>query len=52
MLLVTVDSGTTNTRVSVWRGSELIACTGESVGIRDVAKAQKPDILIHGIKGV
>lgn len=50
MYLVTVDSGTTNTRIRVWKDNEVIACTSETVGIRDVARTKNHHILIRSIK--
>jgi len=34
---LTIDTGTTNTRVSLWRGGELIAQCAAAVGVRDTA---------------
>lgn len=50
MFIVTVDCGTTNTRVRVWQGDRVLAEAGEPVGIRDVAKSGHQGILIGGIK--
>ncbi|GKX55725.1 2-dehydro-3-deoxygalactonokinase [Leminorella grimontii] len=50
MLIVTIDSGTTNTRVKVWKNGEVIASASESVGVRDTAKTGSPEALIKGIR--
>ncbi|SQI34117.1 2-keto-3-deoxy-galactonokinase [Leminorella richardii] len=50
MLIVTIDSGTTNTRVRVWKNGEVIACANESVGVRDTAKTGSSDTLVKGIR--
>lgn len=52
MLIVTIDSGTTNTRVRVWQGSEVIAEASESIGVRDVAKMpdREHNVLAVGIR--
>ncbi|HAT1683352.1 TPA: hypothetical protein I8Y21_004088 [Klebsiella oxytoca] len=41
MLIVTIDAGTTNTRVRVWQDSRVISDTSESVGVRDTAIARR-----------
>lgn len=50
MYLITIDSGTTNTRVNVWEGKEVKACVFESIGVRDVAKKNNNNILIDSVK--
>lgn len=50
MLIVTIDSGTTNTRVRVWRDSTVIADTCESVGVRDTAITGNRNALMSGVK--
>ncbi|CNH19892.1 2-dehydro-3-deoxygalactonokinase [Yersinia pekkanenii] len=50
MLIVTIDSGTTNTRVRIWKGRTVIANACEAVGIRDTVKTGNQDRLIKGIK--
>lgn len=50
MLIVTIDSGTTNTRVRVWKNGEVLASASESVGVRDRAKTGSRDTLVEGIK--
>lgn len=37
MLIVTIDAGTTNSRVRIWRNKQKIAQASEPVGIRDTA---------------
>ncbi|HIC1790455.1 TPA: 2-dehydro-3-deoxygalactonokinase [Escherichia coli] len=50
MLIVTIDSGTTNTRVRVWQGDQIIGYGSTSVGVRDVAMAGTTEPLSKGIK--
>ncbi|WP_071886689.1 2-dehydro-3-deoxygalactonokinase [[Enterobacter] lignolyticus] len=50
MLIVTIDSGTTNTRVRVWRGKTAIADASEPVGVRDTAITGSRAVLIDGVK--
>lgn len=50
MLIVTIDSGTTNTRVRVWRDDALLASAREPVGVRDIALTQRRDTLLKAIK--
>lgn len=35
--IVTVDTGTTNTRAVLWQNGEEVANTSESVGVRDTS---------------
>ncbi|MDM3271969.1 MULTISPECIES: 2-dehydro-3-deoxygalactonokinase [Citrobacter] len=50
MLIVTIDAGTTNTRVRVWKDSRVISDTSESVGVRDTAITGNRNKLINGVK--
>jgi 2-dehydro-3-deoxygalactonokinase len=50
MLIVTIDAGTTNTRVRVWRDNRVIAQTSEAVGVRDTAITGNRNKLITGVK--
>lgn len=50
MCVVTIDSGTTNTRVRMWKDSRVIADASAGVGIRDVARTNDTGILIREIK--
>lgn len=42
MLLVTVDAGTTNTRVRIWKNNQLCASCADGTGIRDAAAGEGP----------
>ncbi|WP_159567272.1 2-dehydro-3-deoxygalactonokinase [Budvicia diplopodorum] len=50
MFIVTIDSGTTNTRVRVWKNKKVIAEAGESVGLRDTARTGNRATLTAGVK--
>jgi 2-dehydro-3-deoxygalactonokinase len=50
MLTVTIDSGTTNTRVRVWKDRRLMAQAAAPVGVRDAAIAGNRRPLSEGIK--
>lgn len=50
MLTVTIDTGTTNTRVRVWRNGSVIREECAEVGIRDCAKNGNKTLLIQSIK--
>ncbi|MDK9361920.1 2-dehydro-3-deoxygalactonokinase [Lelliottia wanjuensis] len=50
MSVVTVDCGTTNTRVRVWRNNVVVAQASEPVGVRDTARVGNHAILAAGIR--
>jgi len=50
MFIVTIDSGTTNTRVRVWQGKALAADVSEPVGMRDTAVTGNRAALTAAIK--
>ncbi len=50
MVVVTIDSGTTNTRVRVWMDNTVIADTHENVGVRDTAITGSKATLSTGVK--
>jgi 2-dehydro-3-deoxygalactonokinase len=50
MFIVTIDSGTTNTRVRVWQDNALAADVSEPVGMRDTAVTGNRAALIAAIK--
>ncbi|MBV2189997.1 2-dehydro-3-deoxygalactonokinase [Providencia huaxiensis] len=50
MSIVTIDSGTTNTRVRVWQDGIVIAEVIETIGIRDTALTGSTKTLALGIK--
>lgn len=50
MSIVTIDSGTTNTRVRVWQNNSVIAEACEAVGVRDTALTGSVDTLTKGVK--
>ncbi|MBF0035770.1 2-dehydro-3-deoxygalactonokinase [Citrobacter freundii] len=50
MSVVTVDCGTTNTRVRVWRHHRVVAQACESVGVRDTARTGSHAILAAGVR--
>lgn len=52
MLRVTVDAGTTNTRVRVWNNNRLCAAVAENTGIRDVATGESPTRAAAGLKAL
>jgi len=52
MVTLTIDTGTTNTRVCLWENDQLISFSGEMVGVRDTSITGSPDTLQKGIKKV
>ncbi|QNK34083.1 2-dehydro-3-deoxygalactonokinase [Serratia sp. JUb9] len=50
MFIVTIDSGTTNTRVRIWQDKRIIADACAAVGVRDSAKSGNLATLTAGIK--
>ena len=52
MSIVTIDSGTTNTRARVWQNDVVIAQASEAIGVRDTALTGSTDTLIRGVKNV
>lgn len=50
MSIVTVDCGTTNTRVRVWRNNIVIAQASEPTGVRDTARTGNHAALAAGIR--
>lgn len=50
MYAVTIDSGTTNTRVNVWKDSAIIAESFAAVGVRDTAITGSKQKLMQGVK--
>ncbi len=50
MLIVTIDTGTTNTRVRAWRNNTVVGELSAEVGIRDCAKNGSNTHLIQSIK--
>ncbi len=50
MYIATIDTGTTNTRVSIWQGKGVIARVVKEVGVRDTAITGSKQILENGVK--
>lgn len=50
MLIASIDTGTTNSRVRIWRDGELLATASAAVGVRDTAIAGTKDPLKSGIR--
>ncbi|CNK33388.1 2-keto-3-deoxy-galactonokinase [Yersinia frederiksenii] len=50
MYVITIDTGTTNTRVSVWKDNDIIAKSFQPVGVRDTAISGSKNTLINGVK--
>ena len=50
MSVVTVDCGTTNTRVRVWRNNTVVAQACEPVGVRDTARTGSHATLAAGVR--
>lgn len=50
MYYLTVDTGTTNTRVKVWRDDRVVAGAFEPVGVRDTAVTGSKDKLRLGVR--
>ncbi|SFC79767.1 2-dehydro-3-deoxygalactonokinase [Pragia fontium] len=52
MFIVTIDSGTTNTRVRVCQGNAVIAEASGAVGVRDTAITGSQCALVEGVRSV
>ncbi|VFS46648.1 2-dehydro-3-deoxygalactonokinase [Budvicia aquatica] len=52
MFIVTIDSGTTNTRVRVCKGNTVIAEASGAVGVRDTAITGSQCVLVQGVRDV
>ncbi|UPG86174.1 2-dehydro-3-deoxygalactonokinase [Luteibacter aegosomatis] len=50
MNIVTIDTGTTNTRVSVWRDGEVVGQAAAQVGVRDTAITGSSTKLEDGVR--
>jgi len=50
MTILTIDTGTTNTRVTLWQDGVVIAHQALEVGVRDTAVTGNRDKLQHGIR--
>jgi len=50
MNILTIDTGTTNTRVFVWRDGEVIASSARQVGVRDTAISGSRHALETGVR--
>lgn len=50
MNIVTIDTGTTNTRVSVWRDGEVVGQAAAQVGVRDTAITGSTTKLEDGVR--
>lgn len=50
MYLVTIDTGTTNTRVGIWKNNSVIAESSRPIGVRSTAITGSTQTLIEGIK--
>ncbi|WP_409310448.1 2-dehydro-3-deoxygalactonokinase [Pectobacterium sp. B1J-3] len=50
MYSVTIDTGTTNTRVFVWQHNDIIAEASQPVGVRDTAITGSKETLTNGVK--
>ncbi|WP_434670411.1 2-dehydro-3-deoxygalactonokinase [Klebsiella sp. B345] len=49
MYIITIDTGTTNTRVCAWQGVSLLAEATRPVGVRDTAISGTTGILMKGV---
>lgn len=50
MKILTIDTGTTNTRVTVWHGQEALCQAARQVGVRDTAISGSPAALQAGVR--
>ncbi|TDK61170.1 2-dehydro-3-deoxygalactonokinase [Sapientia aquatica] len=48
--ILTIDTGTTNTRVSLWNNATVIAHSANEVGVRDTAMSGSKDKLEQGVR--
>lgn len=49
MYIITIDTGTTNTRVCAWHNERLLAEAARPVGVRDTAISGSTEILMKGV---
>jgi 2-dehydro-3-deoxygalactonokinase len=49
-LVLTIDSGTSNTRARAWRGDRLVGAGDASVGVRDTARSGTTALLEAGVR--
>lgn len=47
--VITVDCGTTNTRVTLWKGEEIVASSRSEAGVRDTARTGSSDFLAEAV---
>lgn len=50
MYLITIDTGTTNTRVNIWRNDSVVARSSVAVGVRDTAVTGSRHKLQQGVR--
>ena len=50
MIVATIDTGTTNTRVMVWKAGSFLSEAGRPVGVRDTAITGSTDALKAGVR--
>ena len=50
MCIITIDSGTTNTRVNIWQSERVIADSFQEVGARDTAITGSKTTLQNGVR--
>ncbi|GAB7129142.1 2-dehydro-3-deoxygalactonokinase [Silvimonas sp. JCM 19000] len=50
MHILTIDTGTTNTRVTVWRDQQALCQAARQVGVRDTAISGSPVALQNGVR--
>lgn len=50
MYIITIDTGTTNTRVCAWQGEQQLAETARPIGVRDTAITGSTATLMNGVR--
>ncbi|WP_431223940.1 2-dehydro-3-deoxygalactonokinase [Serratia sp. L9] len=50
MYIITIDTGTTNTRVCAWRGEQQLAEAARPIGVRDTAITGSTATLMNGVR--
>ncbi|MNP27857.1 hypothetical protein D3C76_1207880 [compost metagenome] len=50
MYIITIDTGTTNTRVCAWQDQRLLAEAARPIGVRDTAISGSTATLMNGVR--
>lgn len=50
MFIITIDTGTTNTRIRLWQGKQKIAEHNQPIGVKNIAITGRKEVLIDALK--